>query len=231
MSKEKFEAMRHTFGAFYVAVKAAHEAGADRNRGHDLLHDVTVAQHALSIAPNDTIAEQAWVASMCHSQDYLVRDRSKSPGENAAAFDARVEELLTLLPNGYFMAEQVEDIHTAAVRHQEKNDSRQGIVQQVLQDADRLTNLMEGVQFRIGQGYPRLPAFELEHLEGPNPASTYAEPRSCADDLRLCISEYWPQFRMPRARGIASRYIDHLNHCLMTMQMQYERLGIAGMTL
>ena len=213
--------------AFYEAVKRAHQEGEGRQRGHDLLHDVTVGEHALLIAPNNRVGLMAWVAAFCHSQDYLVEPR-KDPG----AFAVRICELLGHVPREMFSADELDDIADAALRHGEKNAEGQSMVQQTLQDADRLANLMLGVVFRIGQGYPALPAIELEYLKDVNPASTYAEPRSCADDLRNCMSEYEPQFRLPAAKTLGKTYLLDLRSYLAVLEGQYDRLlNLAGLTL
>src|SRR3989344_168302 len=68
-----FYEMRDKFSNFYDHVKAGHEAHKDTNRGHDLSHDVTVAQIALEIAPDPLYGEMAWCAALLHSMDYWKR--------------------------------------------------------------------------------------------------------------------------------------------------------------
>jgi len=228
--RERFEGLRTLHRDFYEHVKAEHVAHANVSHGHDLTHDVTVAQHSLVIAPNEWIGEKAWVASFCHSMDYWGYVRG-DPEKSAANFKAHVMSAMAKLSSERFAEDDLDEISQAALRHQEKNQDDQGIVQQVLQDSDRLANLMVSVLFRIGQGYPDLPIVEMAYLGEKNPESTYFEPRSCLDDMRNCMTEYEPQFRLSKAKDLAGRYIQELHGIIEMIQRQHDDLGIVNLEL
>jgi hypothetical protein len=218
-----FDKLRAKFGRFYDLVRSTHQEGAEVNRGHDLLHDVTVGQYAVLLAPDVRTAEKAWIAALCHSQDYLV-------GRNKKRFRERVRYLLAQLPKDITKLERRE-IEDAAIRHGEKNRDDQSLTQQVLMDADRLAILMMGVTFRIGQGSPHIPVVQLEHLEAVNPESSYANPKSCLDDLRWCINEFLPQFRIPKARDLAEKKIAQLKQFIEHVCAEYRGLGLTDVAL
>lgn len=222
--QKKFLEMRERFSSFYDHVRAGHQFHHETNRGHDLSHDVTVGQIALSIAPDSRTGEKTWVAALLHSMDYWKR-------RDEEAFKGFVAAAMLNLPSGYFSKEEMCEISSAALRHGEKNRDDQGLVQQVLQDADRLAILVVSVLFRIGQRYPRLPVVEFAHIENKNPASTYDEPCSCLDDLRNCLSEFEPQFRLPKAIVLARVHIVILNHVVNLIKDEHARLGLAGLEL
>jgi hypothetical protein len=147
------------------------------------------------------------------------------------AFKSFVEEALSKLPVEHFTINEIDEMRQAALRHGEKNGPNQSLTQQVLQDADRLAILMVAILFQIGQGYQKLPVLQLEFLSENNPASTYDEPCSCIDDLRNCISEFVPQFRLPNAIEMVQEKVSRLNHIIGLIQLEHMEIGLDNLSL
>lgn len=219
-----FLVMREKFREFYDHVKKGHQENSDKNRGHDLAHDVTVAQIGYELAANQRVADMAWVAALLHSMDYWRRGDQQ-------AFMLNIEEALVHIPEGCFTEAETREIAEAAFRHGEKNQPDETAVSTTLKDADRLAILMVTVLFRIGQGYPKLPAVQFEYLSKKNPASTYAEPMSCLDDLRNCLSEFVPQFRLEKAKALAEGHVATLERVIGMIELEHEGLGLKNLVL
>ncbi|MDP3996360.1 MAG: HD domain-containing protein [bacterium] len=217
-----FEVFRQKFARFYEAVKAGHENSTRQHQGHGLDHDITVAQIAVMISPDARTGTKAWVASMLHSTDRIV------PKGDKGAEEYHVRKRLAFLPEGYFTPQELEEIVQAVLRHAELNRDDQSLVQQVLMDADRLSNLMPSVIIRAGQFQSDIPAFEFEYLDGKrNPASTYHEPKSVLDDLRNNIIEYPPKLRLPKAKKLAIDYVNLLHGFIKAVENTNKNLGLA----
>ncbi|MDZ4240741.1 MAG: HD domain-containing protein, partial [Patescibacteria group bacterium] len=211
--KNSFEDLRKKFREFYVVVRDGHEQSKRAHRGHGLDHDVTVAQIAVMIAPDERTAEKAWCAAMLHSTDRLVEKGNKEKEE------AHMRANLKSLPERYFTSEEKEEIFLSAYRHEELNQDDQSVTQHVLMDADRLANLMPAVIIRAGQLLSDIPALELEYLEGKrNPKTTYHEPKSVLDDLRNNVAEYTPKLRMPKAKELAMKYVKRLDYFIKSLE-------------
>lgn len=221
-----FAEFRETFVGFYGAVKEFHKTAPRPHRGHGLDHDVTVAQLAVQIAPDERTGEKTWCAGMLHSVDRMV-ERG-----NIALVEQSIRDILTYLPNDYFNSDETEEICQAALRHDELNQDDQFVVQQVLMDADRLANLMPAVVVRAGQFLPEIPAFEFEYLDGKrNPAGDYYHPRSVIDSLRNNIEEYMPRLRILGAKELAEIYVMELTEFIVSLEASYKKLGLAGISL
>lgn len=218
-----FEEYRKIFADFYESVKLSHEKSTKPHRGHGIDHDVTVAQIAMQIAPDNRTSEKAWCAGMLHSVDRMVEQ------ENV---EKSTRNLLSNLLLEHFNLSEVEEICQAAIRHGELNQDNQSIVQQVLMDADRLANLMPAVIIRAGQSMSELPVFEFEYLVGErNPETTYYKPQSVLDDLRNNIKEYVPQLRILKAKKLAERYVVILEEYIKSLEESYGQLGLVGISL
>lgn len=219
---KNFNQYRQQFSTFYEGVKVIHLTSSRPHRGHGLDHDVTVAQLAAQFAPNQRTAAKAWCGAMLHSIDRIVEKDE-------------VEEITRLLAShlsSAFAAEEVEEIVQAALRHMEKNQDDQSLTQQCLMDGDRIANMMPTVIIRAAQCQPHLPPFEFEYLAGsPNPASSYFNILSVLDDLRIIISEYLPQFRLPKAKKLSQKYATQLRRYIAEVEKGNRDLGLAGITL
>ena len=221
--KNSFESQKNKFLDFYNKVKEGHHLSQRQHNGHGLDHDVTVGQLVLAISPDNRTADKAWCAAMLHSTDRIV--------ENGAVKD-HMKECLQYLPVDFFTKEEVVEILEAALRHGELSQNDQSLTQQVLMDADRLANLMPAVIIRSGQFRPSIPAFEFEYLDGkPNPASTYREPKSILDDLRISITEYLPQFRVSMAIELAHRYARQLEAHIQSVEESNKELSLSNINL
>lgn len=229
---KKFEEYRATFTAFYNAVAKAHRNSARPHRGHGLDHDVTVAQIAAMIAPDERTAEKAWCASLLHSIDRMVEKNEDKELFAKNVADATASLTINFLPPGYFTTEEEIEIWRAACRHGELNQEDQSITQQVLMDADRLANLQPAVVIRAGQFMPELPAFEFEYLAGErNLETTYYNPKSVLDDLRNNIAEYVPKLRLPKAKELAAGYVATLEGFISALEKSYRDIGLVGISL
>jgi len=226
-----FEQCRELFPDFYASVKQAHEESGRTHRGHGLDHDVTVATLGGIIAPNDRVAEMAWCAGMLHSTDRIT-EKNEDEEFFMCNVEAAMRHNLSSLPHSHFTHEQEAVVLEAALRHSELPQDDHSMVLIVLQDADKLANLMPAVIIRSAQLLPDIPAFEFGYLNGVrNPKSTYHHPLSAMDDLRLNIEEYLPKFRIPKAKALAEKYIDILNQYLRAIEESNKMLGLKGITL
>lgn len=199
----KFNTYKDKFKELYRVIVDGHK-DASGNRGHGLDHDVTVAHLAVSIAPDQRTGEMAWVSGMIHSTDRFVQNAGfKDIPSMNKELEVRLRDILKSLPKGYFSEDETEQIFSAAFRHEEKNKDDQGIVQQVLQDADRLANLDLLLVIRAAQFRPTIKAIDFEHIESIDPASNYFNPQTVFDVLRMNLVEYIPQLRLPLAIGLA----------------------------
>ncbi len=192
------------------------------NHGHGLDHDVTVAQFAALVAPTERLGEKGWVAGMLHSSDRIVGKEK---------FGDQTKEFLGLLPKDYFSRIEIDQIYEAVIRHGEKFTIADNETHAVLQDADKLGNLGMSVFIRGGQFRPNIPAFDFLYLEKNNPGSTYHEPQSVLDAVRITISEYRDTFNFAKSREIAHIYIKDLEMCVQKIKENAEEIGLAGANL
>lgn len=158
------------------------------HRGHGPDHDMLVAGYCLRIAVNDhRLAEMAWVASHLHSID-------RACGEGAEAIidmmlsSARSynDDSHPMNPVEFSGLDDVEiaEVKLAVMRHDKPNADDDSQVQIVLQDADRLANVMPYIIARSGQFYADRPVVEIGYTGfDKHPESTYKSPRSVHDDL------------------------------------------------
>jgi HD superfamily phosphodiesterase len=223
---EDFIAYRNRFMSLYTEVKMSHLSSPRAHHGHGLDHDVTVAMLAVNIAPDSRTADKAFVAALLHSTDRLMVESNKM------AEETHMRVCLSCLPDGTFSMDEIKEIVQAALRHSELNRDDQSLTQQVLMDADRLANMMPSVIIRSGQFRPEIPPFEFRYLNWKiNPDSTYRDPKSVLDDLRITLREYMPQFRIEKAKLIAARYAAFLVSFIMAVEDTNGDLGLVGIEL
>lgn len=197
--------------------------------GHGKDHDVTVAMIATRIAGSPLIGEMAFCASLLHSIDRNVKPQE---GENKLVLIRATMETYAVHLQELFTREQIVTIIESAFRHAELNQDDQSEVQIALMDADRLANLQHAVIIRTGQFMSDLPAFEFEHLSGErNPETTYNRPRSVLDNLRNNIAEYIPKLRLPLAIELGRSYAEKLQAFIDSLEDDYHKLGLVGISL
>ncbi len=211
------EALREKYTTFYRRFHSLHKGAIEEgsgHRGHGPDHDMLVAGYCLLIAGDDhRLAEMAWVAAHLHSFDRFAGDGAEELIDELLSHTTRQlprdpenegwEELPGRLPH-----EDILLVKTAVMRHDKPNADDDSMVQIVLQDADRLANLMPYVIARSGQFQPDIPVVEIGHTGfDRHPESTYKSPRSIHDDLLGCL-EWHPDsgtkfaIRTPKAREI-----------------------------
>ena len=218
-----FNEIRNQFFDFYNEVKAGHmNTTSQYHRGHGLDHDITVSMLAVHIAPTVHIGEKAWCAGMLHSVDRVVEaDKVK---ETMYAYTRHLQP--------FFSQHEIDEIVEAAFHHSELNQADQNETQTVLMDADRLANMQSAVIIRGGQFRNTLPVFEFSYLEGKiNPSSTYENPQSILDNLRLIISQYIPQLRLPKAQTLGSLYATRLTTYIQSIEQDYKELNLVNIEL
>lgn len=229
---KSFVEYRDKFKDFFIAVQSEYKNSINNNKGHGIDHDVTVAQFALIISPDDRMADMAWVASMLHSTDRLIGYESLED-ENVLEdkIKNKVKELISFLPKEYFSKDEESEIFEAVMRHDEKNKEDQKLVQQVLQDADRLANLDLLLAIRCGQFRPNIKAIDFKYIHTIDPNSTFKEPKNNLDALRIIISEFVPQFRMPLAIDVAKQKEKNLLEYVEKIKQTYIDLGLDSLDL
>lgn len=225
-NKEKFEQYRERFRDLYDAIKRMRASTGlwhPCHRGHDMTHDITVAQFVIMISPDERTAEKAFCAALLHSMDYLIA-RDESVGERIRmTFSSHG-------PHSYFSLVEYEEIIEAAIRHKELNRDDQSLTQQVLMDADRLAGMMLTTVISLAKCAPELPAFEFEYLGEMSPATTYKKPASTLDNTRTHFW-YMPMFRLPKAKEIATDLQAQLRAQCDAIKAQYEQIGLAGIKI
>ncbi len=226
-----FDEMRGRFSVLYEAVKKSHTRSRRMHQGHGLDHDVTVAMLGVKIAPDLRTGDLAFIAGLLHSSDRTIRRPSRGTLSNYL-----INQFQYLPPE--IQAEEWRQIYVAVMNHSEINNDGQTLTQQTLMDADRLANLMGLVLFRIGQFWPAIPTIEFEHVDKPNPASTYQAPCSTMDMLRAMMSQlggnnvgYIEQLRLPKAIELGELYSKRLNLLLDMIKDDHHSLGLAGIKL
>ncbi len=222
-----FEDYKRKFFGLYNEAKRLHNESPYRHTGHGVDHNVTVGMLAVLIAPNHRTGEKAFCAALLHSLDRISDQKeSQTPKER---FYGLATLCLGKLPNSLFTFGEQYEIMEAAIRHAELNQYDQSLTQQVLMDADRLANLMPAVVMRAGQFRHNIAALEFWCLDGKcNHLSTYANPQSVVDALRLNISEYIPQLRLPKAIELAQRYVRLLEQYLSWVEESNDEIGLKG---
>lgn len=217
-----FDEYRDRYAGLYGALKDLRQQSSRAHRGHGLDHDVTVAQLADTIAPDEMTAHKTWCAALLHSIDHIVD----------ADMVVEVTRMCAHSLENIFSPDEGEEIVQAALLHGRVDLEEYSLTLQCLQDADMIANLMPAVVIRAGQFQPHLPAFEFEYLsEAPNPRSTYREPKSVLDDFRLMLDQYLPRLRLPRARELAYQYADTLRWYVVAVEKSNKGLGLSGVTL
>ncbi|HMO77674.1 MAG TPA: HD domain-containing protein [Candidatus Paceibacterota bacterium] len=217
------DTFRNLFPVFYNQIKNGHIQTKNKDHfGHGFDHDVTVAMLAVLIAPSVRLGHKAWCASLLHSTDRVVTEK-------------KVKETMILYSQNlkhFFNDTEIKDIIEAALRHSELNQDNQNDTQVVLMDADRLANMQSAVIIRGGQFRHKIPALDLKYLNGDkNPLSTYENPKTVLDNLRLIISQYIPQLRIKKAKVLGSVYSKKIKKYIESIERDYEKLGLAGVDL
>lgn len=220
---KSFGDYREQFSAFYDSVKSGHENTKEKNHGgHGFDHDITVAMIATKLSDNERVCQKAWCAGMLHSTDRVV---------------GAPLVLETMTKNAkhlshFFDNEEVSEIIEAAFRHSELNQLDQSETQIVLMDADRLANMQSAVIIRSGQFRPNIPVFDFKYLEGKtDPLSTYEDPMSVIDDLRISIRNYIPQLRTQEGIRLSGMYAKNLKAYIKSIEDEYEYLGLLNLEI
>ncbi|MBP6948856.1 MAG: hypothetical protein KBC41_02055 [Candidatus Pacebacteria bacterium] len=218
MRTKTFEDFKKLFPEFYNSVKNLHNSTSHIDYGgHKIDHDITVSMLAVKIIKDKKVAKKAWCAAMLHSVDRMV------PKEKIKATMETISKSL----NHFFNDVEIKEIIEAAFRHSERNQHNQSETQQVLMDADRLANMQYAVIIRGGQHRPNLPVFEFEYLSGKcNPLSNYESPKSILDNLRIIITSYTEQLRIPKAKRLGDVYGKKLQKFITSIEKDYEYLGL-----
>ncbi|MCF7843469.1 HD domain-containing protein [Candidatus Gracilibacteria bacterium] len=218
MKLETFDDFRSYFFDFYTSIKKGHEKTKMRDHlGHGLDHDLTVAMLAVFIAKNRTLAKKAWCAAMLHSVDRTVKEND--------VLHTMKEHSKHL--SHAFSKEEINEIIEAALRHSERNKDNQSDVQITVMDADRLANLQSAVIIRSGQYRYMSPVFNFSYLSGKaNPSSTYENPETVIDGLRIVVRNYIPQLRLPKAKKLGKIYASRLSMYIKSIEEDYELIGL-----
>jgi len=216
----KLDTFRNLFPDFYNEIKNGHQQTLSKNHsGHGFDHDITVAMLALKIAPSVRLGQKAWCASLLHSTDRVVEDTKVK--EAMISYSQQLKH--------FFDENEIIEIIEAALRHSELNQEDQKDTQIVLMDADRLANMQSAVIIRGGQFRHNIPAIDLKYLDGKkDPWSTYENPQTVLDNIRLIISQYTPQLRIKKAKVLGAFYSGRLKRYIQSIEDDYKKLGLVG---
>ncbi|OGY97956.1 MAG: hypothetical protein A2855_01660 [Candidatus Liptonbacteria bacterium RIFCSPHIGHO2_01_FULL_57_28] len=193
------------FPELAVSVATAHELNpAIGVAGHDFDHDLRVAEMAVLIAPDATIARFAAVAGFCHSADRFVQ-RFRGVGRGEVA-DEEVADVMhgfcSTTPSWRLRGGVLGIALRAVLLHCRPNDEDDDLVVMTLKDADRIVNCDPDVIVRSSRHHPEYPAVDYVHGLH-DPAATYKEPRSILRDISHCLE--WAEdgpfgVRLPKAK-------------------------------
>lgn len=223
MQLKTFNDYRENFSAFYDSVKAGHKNTKEKNHGgHGLDHDITVAMIAIKLTTDERVGQKAWCAAMLHSTDRVVEAHDVLSTMKKHAHNLE----------HFFSQSEIREIIEATYRHSELNQPDQGETQIVLMDADRLANMQGAVIIRGGQFKPDIPVLDFKYLEGQtDPLSTYEDPRSIVDNLRLVVQNYVPQFRTKEAKRLGDIYASKLNDYIKSIESEHEYFGLLNIEI
>ncbi|MFA5997309.1 MAG: HD domain-containing protein [Candidatus Paceibacterota bacterium] len=223
MKLTTFDEFRAQFRDFYHSVKTGHENTKKQSHGgHGIDHDITVAMIAVKISDDERIGQKAWCAAMLHSVDRVV---------GASDIKDTMMKHAEYLKH-FFSQNEIDEIIEAAFRHSERNQIDQSETQITLMDADRLANMQSAVIIRSGQFRPDIPVFDFKYLSGAiDPLSTYEDPKSVIDDLRLCIINYIPQLRNKEAKHLGNIYAEKLNAYIRSIEDENEYFGLTNIEI
>jgi hypothetical protein len=218
-----FQEKRNRFKELFRGVENVHKELEKFDRGHQghgfFDHDLMVAQYAIMIAPNERVAEMAWVAALLHSLDRMF-------GGDAAL---RRNELVALLPYNNFNHTEMVEIIDAVEHHDSLNMKDDSLTKITLQDADRLANSDAIVIARSGQFHPKIPCVIPNHIATMTPGSKYNNPSSVIDDLRGCLE--WEhldkvKLRLPKAIELGKEKFQYLRDYIARIQRDFANLGL-----
>lgn len=223
MQLKTFSEFREQFSDFYNSIKTDHATTRKQSHGgHGIDHDITVAMLAMKISTNERVGQKAWCAGMLHSTDRVV--------EIPDVMNSMIKHANHL--KHFFNQSEISEIIEAAFRHSELNQPDQSETQITVMDADRLANMQSAVIIRGGQFRPDLPVFDFKCLAGKtDPLSTYEDPKSILDDLRIVIRNYIPQLRIPEAIRLGGIYAEKLNAYIKSIEDEYEYLGLLNIEI
>lgn len=188
--------------------------------GHPFSHAVITAQYAAILAESINFEiEVAWIAGLLHNADHYSKKVAsyleKLLGETTS-FDIGIKALII----------------TAILNHSGLNDSNDTLLLKILRDADKLANIDSDLPIRCGQFRPNLPIFEPEYVRTPNPESTYQNPTSIVEDLRLSMewqgddSKGIPWINLDKTRKMAKPLFARLQTFINGFAEQIKRTGL-----
>ncbi len=200
------------FPALTAAIKASHDACGLVASGHSFDHPLRVGQMALELAchgRDDSGARRALVAGvagLCHNADRVLQKRLQCGRKDVPAEQVRALVLEWLLATD-LNEEERDAVVDAVVRHAGPNIDGH-VVLMILQDADRLVNIMPDVVMRAGQFQPDIFDVDPVYLLG-DPNASYFAPGSVLWDLHY-MSTKWdsehpdadPRYRLRSSYGI-----------------------------
>lgn len=190
-------------------------------------HTLVVAQYVQMIATDTGLVAvyDAWTAGFLHSTDrYLSVLLRRKVSEKEAVVEQYLTNCLQLVNPGFL---NNEDIIYAVINHGRiiaPNDPENSPLLVVLQDADRVANLVD-VVIRSGQLFNNLPPYDPRYIAEPDPRSKYGEPMSVLDDIRYSLEwETWIQ--TPVAKELAKPCFYFLKLLFENIERQLKETGL-----
>ncbi len=202
-------------------VKVMHaetEACGSKGTAHDLIHDLTVAQYCLLIERDQSFAQLATIAALCHSTD------RRYPTDSDAERSDRIDDYL--LQGTKLNPSERGTVIGTVLEHHKPNEQGDGKLLRILKDADRLANLSLPATLRCAQFYHALPTFDPRYVAQPDPKATYRQPLTVLHDVRSAL-EWDPRegkekfcLRLPKAIKLATPYFDWLKAGIALTEQQ-----------
>jgi hypothetical protein len=225
-----FEHRRKKFSTFYSVMQRQHEIAAYPHRGYGLDHDVMVAEIGAMLTDDSKLKELVWLAGMVHSLDRIDPEPGFETHIRACLQFVNTDINLRRTKGPAISQTDLTQVFVAARDHSKLNDKNDGPVTVLLKDADRLAIACLSIAFRSGQTLTMIPTVEFEHLDVPNPRSTYRNPLSSLDNIRHCL-EYEAMLRNRRAKKLGKTIFADLRWFVERLVAQHKQFGLDQITI
>ncbi len=223
------------------AVAQAHKEVGLVASGHDMDHDLEVAELALVVAwdHDESAAVLAGVAGLLHSMDRILERRLSLSQETISTVPEEVvREVLCEMLHQYVCIDAADrDRVIGAVIHHGSKPNREGddLVTIALADADRLANMGATLPIRSGQHHSRVRilnpvTIQVDYSER-HPREKYNHPDSVLWDIQNAVNWYRQSdglyaLRLPKALEIGKIRAERLERLIEDILAERALVGL-----
>jgi hypothetical protein len=209
------EKMWKKFPELVTAVTEDHKNEGHKDRSHDLLHALMVAQYGTMIAGTKSEKKCAWVAGLCHNTDRIF------PEDQVGKIVSRY------LSETSLTREEKEAVHEAVMKHSEPNKKSDNPITVALKDADRLANLGPLTLIRSGQFRSGIRTANPKHITNPDPEAAYLEPKSAFHDAIHTRLEWESWLRLPKAKELGKELFAYHKQAIKCTEHQLQKIDLS----